>query len=157
VLDIMPWSESADQIKETIDTINVAKKYLYILESKLHNHCKRMIGELALNLKKDIPELNLAVIESECKIGNKAKVVKIHVDISECKWIITTESKSQEFGPIIIDITNDLTTIVKIISDQFNDKSGDGKILIEGKISTITKLAEWVKPRLNSRLSRISG
>jgi len=84
-------------------------------------------------------------------------VVKIHVDISECKWIITTESKSQEFGPIIIDITNDLTTIVKIISDQFNDKSGDGKILIEGKISTITKLAEWVKPRLNSRLSRISG
>ena len=156
VLDIMPWSKSADQVRETIDSISAAKRHLHILESRLHNSCKQMIGDLALNLKKDMPELNLAVVESECKIGNRTRVTKIHVDISECKWVITTESGSQKFDPITIDITSDLTTVVKVISDQFSDKGGDGKILVEGKISTTTRLADWARPRLNSRLSRMS-
>ena len=147
VLDIMPWSKSAGQVREAIDAITAAKKNLNVLESRLRTNCKQLIGDLALNLKKRIPQLNLAVTESECKIGNRSKVVRIHVDITECKWVIDS------IGPVSIE--EDLSTVVKLISDQLSDHGGDGKILVEGKISSTTRLAEWAKPRLNSRLARM--
>jgi len=161
-------------IDELIRQLQDARQQVSDIEHKLATVKHNMSVDLALNIRKTQPSLNIALDKQGCKVGYKTKLFHITPDLENGIWKITSSNSRflREFLNVhrrTTLINNDLSIFANAIVTYFNnyyrtlgeDLNGTGIILIEEKKSTLLQLvglkSTSERPMLKSRLVRKMG
>lgn len=178
-LDIILEEESPPEYNATASAneiakqLEIAQRKVIELQNKLSIAHNKMCAELALDVRRKMPGLNVSVDRGNCKIGYRMKHLVLRPDSRSGIWKI--KSSDDRFAKRFMKyygtntaISPSLDSLVDAIITYFKehykslgeDIIGTGVILIEGRKSSITNLVVWhesqtTKRRLNSRLSRV--
>jgi hypothetical protein len=169
-------SEAMQQALHVYRKIEATKHSINDLYHRLGSLKNKINAELAVNIKKTMPALNVGLDKNgNCKIGYKTKHLILNPDIEGRSWSVTSSDPrfSNKFIKLhrrTLMVNINLDSLISAITNYFGDyyKSlsesihGDGTIMIEGKISTFTDLVDWRdggvdEIALNSRLSLKNG
>jgi hypothetical protein len=145
------------------------QKKLADLQNQLESIQQELHGSLALAVRRLKPGLNVGVNQDGCKIGFKTKFLLLSPDVENGIWKVN--SKDKRFANVFarkagraLALGDDLSLLTRALVGYFTqhykslgeDISGTGLVVVENKMSTLIKLAEWHKQhkpqrRLNSR------
>lgn len=163
-------SKNLEDAYEIIRDIDRANQHIIMLQNRLRILKRKINSELAIQIRKHHPALNISVNPKQCKIGYKSKYLSFYPDIEKGVWQINSEDPKfiNRFHRLYrrnTIISPEITDLVTSISDFFTNhyKSlgeniiGQGAIIIEGRNSDLHQLAEYSnkQDQLNTRLSRL--
>jgi hypothetical protein len=149
-------SKNLDDAYEIIRDIDRANQHIIMLQNRLRILKRKINGELAIQIRKHHPALNISVNPKQCKIGYKSKYLSFYPDIEKGVWQINGEDPKfiNRFKKLYrrnTIISPEITDLVSSISDFFTNhyKSlgesivGKGAIIIEGKSGDLQRLSEY--------------
>ena len=160
--------ESAMDIIRRLDSL---KQQMLELQNDLMSLRNKMKGELAFNVKKIIPALNINLNQDEaCKVGLGGKHLELDPNIDDGVWEVgaSNDDISSQFisqhGPTL-KMASDISPLVYAIGSFFapqlaEHKYNGGNVVIEGKMGSLKDLVAWrdglvqIRRRLPSRLGR---
>lgn len=146
-------SQNLNDAYEILREIDRANQHIIILQNKLRLLKRRINGELAINIRKRHPGLNVAVNPKQCKIGYKSKHLSFYPDIEKGLWSISSDDikfinrfKKQYRRNIVISPEMDdlVSSIITFFINHYKSLGeeivGSGKIIIEDKNVCLTDL-----------------
>lgn len=140
ILNTSPRSTAVGIATSTLRALVESTNRTAILEARLRTTVKRLNGELAINIRKSLPNLNVAVESAKCRIGTATKILEIYPDIGKQAWISNIQLPEQA-----TKLIPDLTPLIEAISVLFKGDRSSGKILVEGRSATLAQLANWIR------------
>ena len=165
---VSPYSgSSADEL---VARLNDARQQVIDIEHKLGTIKHRMCADLALNIRRLQPGLNVGVDKHGCKIGYKTKILQFAPDVESGIWKVS--SPNNRFMREFLNahrratlMTGAVQELASAIASHFiayyrtlhEEISGTGVLMIDEQYGTLTQLAERrgaPKPMLPSRSSR---
>ena len=149
-------SRNLDDAYEILRQIDRANQHIIILQNQLRILKRKINSELAINIRKKHPGLNVAVNPKLCKIGYKTKYLSFYPDIEKGLWSISSDDgkfmnrfKKQYRRNIVISpemddlVSSIITFFINHYKSLGEDIVGSGKIIIEEKIGSLTDLATY--------------
>lgn len=166
----LPSHNSVSMASDIVKQLEVTQQRVYELQNQLVIAQNKMCGELALNLRRRMPGLNVAVGRDGCKIGYRSKHLVLQPDVKRGIWNVKSGdgsfarrflSRHSSKTIITPDFENLINALVRHFTEHYKslgeDIIGTGVILIEGKRGTLVGLSQWYRQqqppkRINSRL-----
>lgn len=162
-------SIASDLVKQ----LEMTQQRIFELQNQLTIAQNKMCGELALNIRRRMPGLNVGVGRDGCKIGYRSKHLILQPDVKRGIWNVKSGdgsfarrflSRHSSKTIITPNFDNLINALVKHFTEHYKslgeDIVGTGIILVEGKRETIVGLSQWyqqqqAQPRkINSRSSK---
>lgn len=145
------------RITEDMYELQQLERNKVFLENRISNAISGLYGEMAMAIKRADSGINIAINESEFKVGTSYRTILIRPDFDNRIWVV--ESKRDTSN---IPMTSDMNGTASIIIDQLRgsgeDTTGTGKLFLEGKAATLIDLVKWQErhkvSKLNSRFTR---
>lgn len=143
--------EAAMHIIRKIDAI---KQQLLELQNEMSALRSQMKGDLALNVSKSEPKLNIGLDHDEgCRIGIDNKCLRFEPDMQSQVWTVDSSDPAladqftNEHGTSL-KIDSSIDPLIKAISAFFGaelneNRRYNGRIVIEGKLGTMRDLVAW--------------
>ena len=172
ILDDTSNNHQYDNVSELVQKLQNARQQVFDIEHKIATIKHKMNSDLALNVRRTQPGLNVAVDKNGCKVGYKTKLLYFTPDIENEIWKVT--SPYRRFLREFLNsyrratlINNDLSMLVTAIVSYFisyyrtlnEEINGTGLLMIENKRGTLLELIQWrssIKKPLKSRLGRLT-
>lgn len=143
-----------DNAYEVYRSIDKAKQNLLKLQHEFNSIKKRINCELAVDVRKCHPGLNVSVNRKGCKVGYKNKNMCFDPDMAKGVWIISGSDPnfvrrfkrrhvkdtllSQDFGPLADLISSFFVNHYKSLGE---DIVGSGAVLLEDKAVNLVDIA----------------
>lgn len=150
---------------EIVRKLNIAKQMVVDLQHRLLTAKNKINVELALNLRKRMPSLNIGIDKSgSCKVGYRSKSLTFSPDIENGIWIVQSSDPrfARRFQKLkrydLIIGSSDITPLIDAVVEYFTghykslgeEITGVGVILIEDKIRNLSDLIEWRNNQIDS-------
>jgi len=149
-------NQNLDDAYEILRQIDQASQHIIILQNQLRILKRKINSELAINIRKKHPGLNVAVNPKQCKIGYKTKHLSFYPDIEKGLWSISSDDsqfmnrfKKQYRRNIVIspEIDDLVSSIITFFIGHYKslgeDIIGQGKIIIEDKMANLSDLVSY--------------
>lgn len=146
------------QATDLYNQLEDAKLHVQNLLHQLHRYRQKMCLDLSYRLRKRNPAFNISVDRHGCKIGYRKKSLTFKPDLAKGMWQVL--SKDDQFANLFkrtnksaLLITHDVDEFINTIFTFFKehyktlqeDIDGQGVIMIDDKISTLSELARLAK------------
>lgn len=153
---------------EIAQQLFATRQQLRELQHRLDGLERRMVGTLAIKIRRAAPGLNIAVSRDGCKVGYKTKYLLLKPDIQRELWDVTSNDPkfARKFNSIYVSrtlIKDSFDDLAKSVIQYFHDHYltlnesivGSGRILVDAKTGTMVDLVAYGRAKLNSRSSRL--
>lgn len=159
-------SKNLDDAYEILRQIDRANQHIILLQNQLRILKRKINSELAINIRKRHPGLNVAVNPKQCKIGYKTKHLSFYPDIEKGLWSISSDDckfinrfKRQYRRNIIISPEMDdlVSSIITFFINHYKSLGeeiiGTGRIIIEDKNGNLGDLVLYHQDQANTAQS----
>lgn len=139
-----------------VQQLQDARQKVLDIEHKLSTIKRKISADLAIDLRRTQPSLNVALDKTGCKVGYKTKMLHFTPDIENAIWRVT--SSNQRFLREFLNahrkstlIGDDLSVLVNAIVSYFTayyrtlheNLTGTGLLFVEDKKGSLFELVAW--------------
>jgi hypothetical protein len=148
------WQPMA-QAQELVQQLGDAKRKLTQIKHQLSMVKNQIIADLAMQIRRHSPALNVGLDHGYCKVGYKTKHLLLTPDLINGVWKVKASdanfaNKFQKARLRDLFLDSSIEVLIQSISDYFlehyktlEEGTGCGILLIEGKISYLADLVRY--------------